>query len=265
MTIKKILNIVIFLLICSCSHSKDEVWRRISVDFKNQGFTQRIYQKEGFNIFTLEKISNKEKPLRIYIEGDGFAYATKSRPSVDPTPRSNFLLDLILLDDSENLLYIARPCQYIDSDKCEEKYWTQERFSSEIIQAISMVVDYYKDYQIELVGYSGGAFVAMQLKQKNIKNLRTMAGNLDLEAFVNFHKISVINAINLDYQRLANLPQIHFIGAEDEIIPLEIIFSYQKRLRNKNCINFKIIDEASHYKGWNVSWKDLLNLEVKCL
>jgi hypothetical protein len=262
----KIANIfLIIFALFSCAYNPNKAHQEAFNLFKNKGFVQKIFNKNGFNIFVLEKITKAQKPLRIYIEGDGFAYANKSRPSIDPTPRSNFLFDLILLDDSENLLYVARPCQYVDSEKCEEKYWTQDRFSSEIIEVINAVINKYENYEIELVGYSGGAFIAMQLKQKNIKNLRTIAGNLDLDAFVNFHNISAINAPNLNYQDLTKLPQMHFIGANDEIIPLEIFLAYQKKLKNKNCVNLKSIGAASHYQGFDAVWKDLLKLEARCL
>lgn len=265
MPIKKLLNIVIFLFLCACAHPKDAAWQKVSVDFKKRGFAQKTYYQKTFNIFTLEKISDAAKPLHIYIEGDGFAYVNKFRPSIDPTPRSTFLLDLIAKDNAANIVYIARPCQYVDSAICEEKYWTQDRFSTIAIKAISSVVDRYKNYEINLIGYSGGAMIALHLPQKNIKTIRTIAGNLDAEEFVKLHKISPLKTPKIDYERLSKIPQIHFIGSRDEIIPLQIFAAYHKKLPSKNCVKIKVTPNATHNENWQQMWQYNLRSEPKCL
>jgi len=265
MPIKKLLNIVIFLFLCACAHPKDAPWQKVSVDFKNRGFLQKTYYQKTFNIFTLEKISDAAKPLHIYIEGDGFAYVNKFRPSIDPTPRSTFLLDLIARDNAANIVYIARPCQYVDSAICEEKYWTLDRFSALAIRAISSVVDRYKNYEIELFAYSGGAIIALHLPQKNIKNIRTIAGNLDLEEFVKLHDISSLQTPKINYERLAKIPQTHFIGSRDKIIPLQIFNAYTKKLPSKNCVKIKVVPNASHNENWQQMWNYNLQSEPKCL
>ncbi len=265
MPIKKLLNIVIFLFLCNCTYVKDVPWQKVSADFKNRGFAQKTYYQKTFNIFTLEKISDAAKPLHIYIEGDGFAYVNKFRPSIDPTPRSTFLLDLIARDNAANIVYIARPCQYVDSEFCEEKFWTLERFSAPTIQAISSVVNRYQNYEIHLIGYSGGGLMALHLPQKNIKTIRTIAGNLDLEEFVKLHKISPLKTPKIDYERLSKIPQIHFIGSRDEIIPLQIFSAYHKKLPSKNCVKIKITPNASHNENWQQLWNYNLQSEPKCL
>jgi hypothetical protein len=231
--------------------------------FQIENLLEKTYKNNGFEIFTLQKISNPKKPLRIYIEGDGFSYVKKYRPSINPTPRSSFLFELIAQDNAENLIYIARPCQYVQSKKCEEKYWTNERFSGEVISAISAVVDEFKDYEIELVAYSGGAMIALQLQQENIKNIRTIAGNLDLEEFTRIHKISSLETTKINYDRLSKIPQIHFVGGEDKIIPLEIFVKYQSKLSQKKCLKMKIVDGATHSKNWQ-EWKELLTTKPDC-
>jgi hypothetical protein len=246
-----------------CSQ-REELNLRIKEFTKTNNFIEKIYYKKEFNIFTLQKILNSEKPLRIYVEGDGFAYANRYRASIDPTPKTTFLFELMTQDNSVNLLYISRPCQYVSNEKCQQKYWTSERFSSEVIAAISEVVDEFKDHEIELVGYSGGAMIALQLQQKNIKNIRTIAGNLDLDEFVKTHKISPLETAKINYERLSKIPQIHFIGAADKVIPPQIFIEYQKKLTQKNCVKMKIIEGATHGKNWQEKWSDLVNSRVFC-
>ncbi len=255
---------VIILLFGSCSSKKLEALKEIESISSSRGMEIKIYNLKGFDIFTLGKITDPNKPLRIYIEGDGKAYVNRYQPSSDPTPTSNFLINLIAQDDSPNLLYIARPCQYVDSKKCEEKYWTSERFSVEVIAAISEVVDVFSNQKIELVGYSGGAMIALQLKQKNIQNIRTIAGNIDLEKFAEIHKISKLQTPQLDYERLAKVPQIHFVGAKDKVIPLEIFNSYQRKLPKQNCVKLKIAPQADHQKNWRRDWVELLQTQPRC-
>lgn len=252
------------LFLASCSLSKFEVLEDVKKIGRDHDMTVKIYHVKNFDIFTLEKISDPKKPVRIYIEGDGRAYVNKYQASLDPTPTSRFLINLIAQDDSPNLVYIARPCQYVDSKKCEEKYWTSERFSAEAIAAISEVVDVFAKQKIELVGYSGGAMIALQLKQKNIKNIRTIAGNLDLEKFVELHKISELQTPPLDYAYLAQVPQIHFVGAKDKVIPLKVFEAYQKKLVGQNCVKLKIVAQADHQKNWQEKWADLLKAEPVC-
>lgn len=261
---RNLIKLLSIVFLYSCINDSDRFTKDRINQLAAQGFIKKEYQKQGFKIFTLQKISNNQKSLRIYIEGDGFAYVNKNRPSIDPTPRNSFLLDLVKEDNAENLVYIARPCQYIRSERCEEKHWTSERFSAELISTISAVIDEFKDYEIELVGYSGGAFVALNLQQKNIKNIRTIAGNLDLDEFVKIHKISPLLFDKLNYEKLSKVPQIHFVGALDKIIPLEIFTQYQQKLPTKSCVKMKIINGATHNKNWQNSWKELLMVIPVC-
>ena len=50
--------------------------------------------------------------VHVYIEGDGYAWATTTDPSDDPTPINPLALRLAAVDDAPNVLYLARPCQF---------------------------------------------------------------------------------------------------------------------------------------------------------
>jgi len=252
------------LFLSGCSLSRLQLLEKAKKNGAAHGMTEKIYHTKNFEIFTLQKITDPKKPLRIYIEGDGRAYVTRYQPALDPTPTSGFLLNLVMQDNAPNLLYIARPCQFVESKNCEEKYWTDQRFSSEAISAIAEVIDNFAAKKIELVGYSGGAMLALHLPQKNILNLRTIAGNLDLEKFVAIHKISTLSTPDIDYNFFAKIPQIHFVGSADEVIPYEIFDAYRKKNPRQNCLKLKIVNGATHNQNWPNDWQKFLAEKPSC-
>ena len=256
-----LLLISILFFIVGCSSNREKVLAKVKKISAEKDFTTEIYHTKNFEIFTIKKITDLKKDLRIYIEGDGFAYRNKHTPSVDPTPVSYFLINLVFQDNSPNILYIARPCQYVSNKNCTEKYWTNQRFSREIIDAIDEVIRNFPDQKYELIGYSGGATIINHLNHHNTKNIRTIAGNLDLKTFSKIHKIFEIAEEKINYEQLSKIPQIHFVGNEDKIIPLDIFASYQKNLPKKNCTKLQVIDGASHSAGWQNNSEFLLLLK----
>lgn len=228
----------------------------------NYRLKPKVYKTKNFTIFTLQRLYDPKKPLRIYIEGDGRAYIDKYTPSFNPTPVSEFLLDIISHDNSPNIVYIARPCQYIDSKNCQEKYWTSARFSPEVIESMNEVVNKFSNYQLELIGYSGGAMIINHLDAKNIKNIRTIAGNLDIKEFTKIHQISNLNESDVDYNKLADIPQIHFIGKQDKTIPPDIFYSYKKHFLKRDCLKAVGVKYATHYSGWDSQWHNLLQIKL---
>lgn len=265
----KILAFLAILLVSSCSINRLPAIDNATKAVSAKGMEVKIHKTKNFDIFTLQKISSKKgdatKPIRIYIEGDGRAYINRYRIAPDPTPDSDFVLKLIQKDSSPNVVYIARPCQYIDSVACEEKYWTTHRFSSEVISSIQEVVNSFpKNRELEIIGYSGGAQIALHLTNSNIRNIRTIAGNLDLEKFSQFYKIPELVAPKLDYKRLSKMRQTHFVGTEDQIIQIDLFRRYKLRMKKKNCVNLRLIPDASHKQNWIEQWDKLLEKRPLC-
>ena len=83
------------------------------------------------------------KELTVYIEGDGLAWLTPVRPSKNPTPLNPVGLKLALAHPEGKVAYLGRPCQYVAANAlgCETRYWTEERFSPEVVTAMSKAVD----------------------------------------------------------------------------------------------------------------------------
>jgi hypothetical protein len=63
-------------------------------------------------VLTAFVLTDTRAPLDLYIEGDGFAWLSRSEPSLDPTPRAATGLALAAVDSASNVAYLARPCQF---------------------------------------------------------------------------------------------------------------------------------------------------------
>ena len=81
--------------------------------------------------------------LTVYIEGDGFAWATRSRPSFNPTPKRPMGLELALGHPGGNVAYLARPCQFVGETEfrgCTPLAWTHARFSEAAVASRTCTV-----------------------------------------------------------------------------------------------------------------------------
>ena len=213
----------------------------------------------------------------VYIEGDGLAWVSKTRRSLDPTPKNPVSLSLASRDDAKNVIYLARPCQYsklIDNTKpCPAAYWTNKRYAPEVLSAYNEALDNIRTHHnvksFNLVGFSGGGTVAALLaaSRSDIASLRTVAGNLDHAAHSRYHNVSKLNgSLNPpDYAaRLRDVPQIHYVGAQDSIVPSAILHSYMQALGDTSCVRYDLVQGASHSDGWSDKWPALLAEKPDC-
>jgi predicted peptidase len=241
------------------------------------GMTKLELNTGKFILTTYAKISDKNAPVNVYIEGDGFAWASQGRLSVNPTPKDAFTLKLAEQDPARNVIYIARPCQYTSFEyekSCESKYWSKSRYSEEVIDSVNKAISYYampfKQARINLIGYSGGAAVAVLVAERrnDIMTLRTVAGNLDHVAVNKYHGVDnlddSLNPIDVA-ERISNLPQYHFAGKDDRIIPLSVTRSFaEKAETGKRCVKVSSVIGASHSSGWQEVWNKILQQPVIC-
>jgi pimeloyl-ACP methyl ester carboxylesterase len=210
--------------------------------------------------------------LRIYIEGDGLAWRYRTRPSADPTPINPIALKLAL-QDTRPAAYLARPCQYLQ-DKghtpCQPRYWTSARYGTEVISATSQAINVLKQgagaRQLELVGYSGGGVVAalVAARRNDVVRLITVASNLDHAAWTRLHHISPLHdSLNPadHWRQLQHIPQLHLVGAEDDIVPPAIIESYLARFPRARGGILHVVDNFDHQCCWVQQWPALLTAQ----
>lgn len=233
------------------------------------GMLRENLQTEPFLLATWSRIVPPVNSLRVYIEGDGFAWKSRTQASDDPTPRNPTGLMLAAADVNENVLYLARPCQFIGPPlppSCSVSRWTNERFSPAVIDAmdnaLSQVVTRYPGVKLELVGYSGGGNIAALLaaRRTDVRSLRTVAGNLDV-AYVNaLHHVTAmpdaVSAID-SASALHTLPQIHFSGDADKTVPPTVARRFQRAVGG-HCTQVDVVSGMAHGSDWAAIWPQLL-------
>ncbi len=60
---------------------------------------------------------------------------------------------------------------------------------------------------------------------------------------------------------LRAIPQIHYIGTEDKVVPAAIAKSFEARLYDTRCFRARKI-EADHHTGWEQYWKQLIHSDT---
>lgn len=232
-----------------------------------QGWRKSTLQTQYFSHQTYLPQPSQSPLLTIYIEGDGLAWINRYKASSDPTPLNPVALKLALADSRSNVAYLARPCQYLSSNNCEQRYWTSSRFAEEVIASTDEAVSQLKEQagarEIALIGYSGGGAVAalVAARRDDVERLVTIAGNLDHKAWTELHHVSALTgSLNAaDYwQQLLNIPQLHFVGAQDKVIPLPIAQAYQRRFPSAQRPNVQVIESVDHHCCWVEKWPTLL-------
>lgn len=101
----------------------------------------------------------------------------------------------------------------------------------------------------------------------DVRSLRSVAGNLDHAEHSRVHDVSQLgNSLNPPQyaERLARVPQYHFIGGQDKIVPRSIYDAYVGALPAQNCTSYKIVDGAGHDSGWAAAWPELLRIAPTC-
>lgn len=208
--------------------------------------------------------------LRVYIEGDGFAWINRTTPSPDPTPINPTGLKLALSDPAGTIAYLARPCMFLPSDaeKCHPRYWTSHRFSPPVIDTMSRVLDQIKaghqSKELTLVGYSGGAAIALLLaaQRTDVATVITVAGNLDHATWTQHHAITPLSgSLNPAHHTslLQQVAQWHFVGSQDSVIPPPIAESYINRFPEHRRPTIEIIEGFNHQCCWAEHWVELLD------
>ncbi len=207
--------------------------------------------------------------LHVYIEGDGFAWVTRSQPSTNPTPVKPVALELAVRD-AHDVAYLARPCQYVPlhDDECVQQYWTRARFGPDVIDAMDDAITKLKarsgHTRLVLIGYSGGGAIAalVSARRTDVQQLVTVAGNLDHQAWARLHNITPLrDSLNPpDYWReLARIGQIHIVGQSDLIVPIDVYRSYRRALPDSADIMLKVVPRADHNCCWEKVWPALLS------
>lgn len=211
----------IFLAICMCLSGCVSSIRTFP-----SGFVYIPVHAGEYDIVTYQKISDPHAPIRIYIEGDGNAFNSAGNPTDNPTPRGNTVRSMVMQDRAPNVVYMARPCQYIMSDACTVSDWTSGRFSTRVISAMTDAVRGVAGNQpIVLIGYSGGALLSgliiTQNPDINVSQWITVAGVLNHGEWTRYFGDTPLSD-SMDMDELPRVPQTHYVASYDTVVPLHL-------------------------------------------
>jgi len=233
---RKIFSIISLLLLSACVFRPDP-----------EGFVEKEIQTEYFSFAVWEKESIQSgKPLRLYIEGDG-----------DPNPRYQIAKYYASTDEAPNVIYIARPCQWIEEKICKNpSIYGENRFSTEVIGQIQILVQHlikkYKAPTVELVGYDGGAVIAFALATKlPVSRIITIAGIIDPVTYANYHGLKPFAEYEMfktmeHLSTLESIPQVHYVGSKDEITPRRLVERFVAKMNNPTAAVVKVVPGVDH-------------------
>jgi len=279
---QKIILSFLVLFITACSIDTDLNKTTANQIARPAFMVERKIDAGNFSMQAWERMHQRGTVATVYIEGDGVSMKAGAEYRIDKilpnnTPENPVALHLASRDQSKNLGYLARPCQYIKAPEekgCDASYWQDKRYAPEVMMAYQTALnDMAARYDItgfHLVGYGGGANIAAVLAatRDDVLTLRTVAGNLSPNYTVNYHQsmpLAAESVLATDYgMKLAEVPQHHFLGAADDVIPPGVYHSYRQALGLSQCINYSVLQDADHTRGWVQTWPQLLTLMPEC-
>ncbi len=271
----------LFGFLYGCTHPQPFEWpattQRIVEHGLTNGFVQHEYVTSTFRLTTFEKLSsNNNDTVHVYIEGDGNSWKSRYVLSKNPTPKQPLALELAYRDTHPNVIYIARPCQYTshqDDTQCSPKYWSSHRYSTEVITSFNETLDQIKikthNADFYVVGFSGGASVATLVAnlRKDVSCLVTVAGDLNHDALSQHHRTSPLtgslNPMNVTAQ-LKSLPQHHFSGEKDKVVPPWVAKEFAIAVDNPACVKVHTLKHVKHHEGWLEHAKEISESVCHC-
>ncbi len=247
------------------------------------GMMERQILVDPYALVSFERVKLKNGVATVYIEGGQMVWDDFIRERETATPANPLALHMSSRDLSDNVIWLARPCQFnytpkIDGSACTREDFANGRFSLVNLRAMNAALDNIQKKHgfkgFNLVGVQDGAGVAVHLAatRKDILSLRTVAGMLDTEVFAQVynpekHETIVDRRSNnpgMHATRLAQLPQHHFIGEWDDIVGPEMAQHFRHASGNSPCVRVSAVKGVTNEKGWVNRWPDLLKGPVDC-
>jgi dienelactone hydrolase len=272
------LTAILLLSLAGCAAPRHAVSQRVDqaqLLAAASGWEAMPLRVPGFDFMSyFPQAPRSGKALTVYIEGDGLGWLTLVRPSKNPTPLNPVGLKMALAHPDGKAAYLGRPCQYVAANAlgCETRYWTEERFSPEVVSAMSKAVDQLKTRaqvsHINIVGYSGGGAIAVLLatQRADVVRIVTVAGNLDTQAWTQWHGLGEltgsINPADL-VMRVTHIPQWHFVGGKDNNITPALVQGYASRFPAASPVHVWMEDDFSHGCCWAERWTDLWGTHIR--
>jgi pimeloyl-ACP methyl ester carboxylesterase len=256
-------GVAVVLLALTCCTARELHLNDAKAIAQPVGLNPYLFQSGGLSVLGFEAAGPKNGILTVYIEGDGRAWNTPWSASTDPTPTDPIGLKLAAADPSRPLLYLARPCQYVPAVGCDDRLWTRARLSEEVVDVFQQVINQEMrrtgSQRLALIGYSGGGALATLLaeRRRDVAWLVTVAGNLDLAEWTRVERVAPLSDSfdpADDAAAIGRIPQIHFAGEHDDVVPPAIVQSFLRRLPAVAPARMVIVPGYDHICCWAETW-----------
>lgn len=225
-----------------------------------------------FTLQTFERMHNRHTFGHIYI-GD----VAHNIESTNQTPENPVALHMAAHDNAANIAYIAHPCQFAGEHNktCENttQYMNTAALSPTVIEAYQKAIDniiYTYDLRgVHLIGHGvgGGVAAILAAKRNDVLSLRTVAAVLDHDVYTQITGTAPwdasLNPANF-FTDLRTIPQWHFVGAQDDIVPPTVLQHYLQAIDPTQCASYNMIQENEHNLGWVEKWPELLKRIPDC-
>lgn len=261
----RILHQIIFLLVllaplimgaCAYTNAVDDIVNKNSL-------IKKYYQSQSFSHITLHNeryFKKTTQGLYVFIEGDGLPWKTHSQISLNPDPLRPLALELMLATEFPSV-YISRPCYLIRDERCDVKWWTNKRYSKQVVESIKDILhEVSKGFdKVTLVGYSGGGTLAALIADSGgkVTRLVTLAGNMNHIKWTQLHDYTPLEgSLNpSDYVLPSTVSQFHFAAQNDKNILPEWIKAFSDKQKTSQYI---LLENADHRCCWIESWQSIL-------
>lgn len=203
-------------------------------------------------------------PLWIFIESDGRPWTQGGRvPALDPTTQNPLALELAGRTQHP-VLYLGRPCydRMTPDAACTSTWWTDARYSQPVIDSMVSAIRHYQERggysRLVLVGYSGGGTLAVLVSRHlaGVVGVITIAANLDVTAWSEHHRYlpltTSLNPADLEPQHM--WPEIHLVGANDEVVPASTTQRYFERNPGAEVWRY---ERFGHVCCWREEWPQI--------
>lgn len=270
------LCLVLSVLACTATGRKQNIWEDMCRRGAASQFQPILFHTGMFDLSGLMRLHpDVSDQLIVYIEGDGRIFNRRGQVRDNSTPTFAQAYELALLDPAPQVLYLARIGQFNSNNTGSEfkKYWTTARMAPEAVQAANLAIDQAKKLagasKIQLIGYSGGGGLAglVAAGRNDVLSLATVAAVLDTvwwtDSYLSETKKGALRLSLNPTDRaedISTLPQIHFSGRNDELVPPEMVERLQMAVHFQNFQ--QVILNNTHTQGWTEDWPLLLTRYV---
>ena len=240
---KKLLFLFLFLALTAC--------QTINPSSELSLFTHSKIKGKTTNISLWSKNIQPQSRVRIYIDGN----ADKNEKN-EARIQNPIALKLAKKDKYPHIIYMARPCFFSEDTVCSSAVWSEGQYMPEVIDEMKIVLDKlqkkYKLSEVEIVGYDGGAAIALLLASR-VKTMKidviTVAGIVDTQQSALLADIE-LNEHSLNPAKeplsMSTIKQIHYVGLKDKTVSPIITRDFLKRLPNPYSIQMKALPNADH-------------------